>query len=113
MMLTMVVMMGGSTSMSVGSEIGCDGPAGWVTITAGLPARANLLGRIAAIAIIMGPPVLLITAIVPALYGMGQLVPLTMLGALGMMLTGWGLSLLVGVLLPYPTSAPEIGRAHV
>ncbi|HJB09789.1 MAG TPA: hypothetical protein H9786_04540 [Candidatus Brachybacterium merdavium] len=106
MMLTIVVMMGGFTSISVANEIGYDGPAGWVNITAGLPARANLLGRIAAIAIIMGPPVLLITAIVPALYGMGQLVPLTMLGALGMMLTGWGLSLLVGVLLPYPTSAP-------
>ena len=106
MMLTVVVMMGGFTSISVANEIGFDGPAGWVHIPAGLPARANLLGRIAAIALIMGPPVLLITAIVPTLYGMGELIPLTVLGALGMMLTGWGLSLLVGVLLPYPTSAP-------
>src|SRR5690625_2638650 len=106
MMLTVVVMMGGFTSISVANEIGFGAPAGWVHLTAGLPARANLLGRIAAIALIMGPPVLLITAIVPTLYGMGELIPLTVLGALGMMLTGWGLSLLVGVLLPYPTSAP-------
>src|SRR5699024_9377221 len=49
MMLTIVVMMGGFTSISVANEIGYDGPAGWVNITAGLPARANLLGRIAAI----------------------------------------------------------------
>lgn len=106
LMLTIVVMMGGFTSISVANEIGFDGPAGWVNITAGVPARANLLGRIAAIALLMGPLVLLITAIVPALYGMAELIPLTMLGALGMMLTGWGLSLVVGVLLPYPTSAP-------
>ena len=106
MMLVIVVLMGGFTSISVANEIGFDGPAGWVNITADLPARANLLGRIAAIALLMGPPVLLLTVVVPVLYGMGDLIPLTVLGALGMMITGWGFSLVVGTYLPYPTSAP-------
>ena len=47
-MMIMVVAMGGLTGIAISNEIGFDGPAGWVNITAGAPARANLLGRIIA-----------------------------------------------------------------
>lgn len=106
MMLVMAVLMAGLTSISLSNEIGFDGPAGWVNITAGLDARANLLGRIAAIAVLMAPAAVVVTALVPLLYGMAHLVPMMVLGTLGLMLTGWGVSVVVGVLLPYPTSPP-------
>ncbi|MCT1776076.1 hypothetical protein [Brachybacterium sp. p3-SID957] len=106
MMLVMAVLMAGLTGISLSNEIGFDGPAGWVNITAGLDARANLLGRIAAIAVLMAPAAVVVTALVPLLYGMAHLVPMMVLGTLGLMLTGWGVSVVVGVLLPYPTSPP-------
>ena len=106
MMLVMAVLMAGLTGISLSNEIGFDGPAGWVNITAGLDARANLLGRIAAIAVLMVPAAVVVTALVPLLYGMAHLVPMMVLGTLGLMLTGWGVSVVVGVLLPYPTSPP-------
>lgn len=106
MMLVMAVLMAGLTGISLSNEIGFDGPAGWVNITAGLGARANLLGRIAAIAVLMVPAAVVVTALVPLLYGMAHLVPMMVLGTLGLMLTGWGVSVVVGVLLPYPTSPP-------
>lgn len=106
MMLVMAVLMAGLTGISLANEIGFDGPAGWVNITAGLDARANLLGRIAAIAVLMAPAAVVVTALVPLLYGMAHLVPMMVLGTLGLMLTGWGVSAVVGVLLPYPTSPP-------
>ncbi len=106
MMLVMAVLMAGLTGISLSNEIGFDGPAGWVNITAGLDARANLLGRIAAIAVLMVPAAVVVTALVPLLYGMAHLVPMMVLGTLGLMLTGWGVSVVVSVLLPYPTSPP-------
>lgn len=106
MMLVMAVLIAGLTGISLSNEIGFDGPAGWVNITAGLDARANLLGRIAAIAVLMAPAAVVVTALVPLLYGMAHLVPMMVLGTLGLMLTGWGVSVVVGVLLPYPTSPP-------
>ena len=83
MMLVMAVLMAGLTGISLSNEIGFDGPAGWVNITAGLDARANLLGRIAAIAVLMVPAAVVVTALVPLLYGMAHLVPMMVLGALG------------------------------
>lgn len=106
MMLVMAVLMAGLTGISLSNEIGFDGPAGWVNITAGMDARANLLGRVAAIALIMVPAALLAMIAIPLLYGVPHLIPLLVLGTAGLMLTGWGVSLIVGVLLPYPTSAP-------
>ncbi|MCT2177005.1 hypothetical protein M3F59_11830 [Brachybacterium muris] len=106
MMLVMAVFMAGMTGISLSNEIGFDGPAGWVNITAGMDARANLLGRVAAIALIMVPAALLAMVAIPLLYGVPHLIPLLVLGTAGLMLTGWGVSLIVGVLLPYPTSAP-------
>ena len=106
MMLVMAVFMAGMTGISLSNEIGFDGPAGWVNITAGMDARANLLGRVAAIALIMTPAALLAMVAIPLLYGVPHLIPLLVLGTAGLMLTGWGVSLIVGVLLPYPTSAP-------
>ncbi len=106
MMLVMAVFMAGMTGISLSNEIGFDGPAGWVNITAGMDARANLLGRVAAIALIMVPAALLAMVAIPLLYGVPHLIPLIVLGTAGLMLTGWGVSLIVGVLLPYPTSAP-------
>ncbi|WP_422115299.1 hypothetical protein [Brachybacterium sp. UNK5269] len=105
-MLAVTVLMCGMSSISLANEIGFDGPSGWVNIVAGLPARANLLGRIAAMAVLMVPGVIVATAALPVLYGMPELLPLTVLGSLGAMLSGWGTSMVVGVLLPYPSSPP-------
>lgn len=105
-MLAVTVLMCGMSSISLANEIGFDGPSGWVNIVTGLPARANLLGRIAAMAVLMVPGVIVATAALPLLYGTPELLPLTVLGSLGAMLSGWGTSMVVGVLLPYPSSPP-------
>ncbi|MCT1438418.1 hypothetical protein [Brachybacterium paraconglomeratum] len=106
MMLGMAVFMCAMTGLSISNEIGFDGPSGWVNIVAGAPARANLLGRIAAMAVLMVPAVVVITVALPLLYGLPELIPMTVLGSLGAMISGWGTSMVVGVLLPYPSSAP-------
>ncbi|APX32672.1 hypothetical protein BH708_08035 [Brachybacterium sp. P6-10-X1] len=106
MMLTMTVFMCGLSGVSLCNEIGFDGPSGWVNITANLPARANLLGRVAAIAVLMVPPVLVITAVLPLLYDMAHLIPLVMLASVGVMISGWGSSVAVGAIMPYPASPP-------
>ena len=106
MMLGMTIFMCGMSGMSLANEIGFDGPAGWVNIVTGLPSRANLLGRIAAMALLMVPGVVLVTVTIPLLYGMPELLPMTVLGSLGTMVCGWGISMVVGAMLPYPSSAP-------
>lgn len=106
MMLGMAVFMCAMTGLSISNEIGFDGPSGWVNIVAGAPARANLLGRIAAMAVLMVPAVVVITVVLPLLYGLPELIPMTVLGSLGAMISGWGTSMVAGVLLPYPSSAP-------
>ncbi|TDP80510.1 ABC-2 type transport system permease protein [Brachybacterium sp. AG952] len=106
MMLGMAVFMCAMTGLSISNEIGFDGPSGWVNIVAGAPTRANLLGRIAAMAVLMVPAVVVITVALPLLYGLPELIPMTVLGSLGAMISGWGTSMVVGVLLPYPSSAP-------
>lgn len=105
-MMIMVVAMGGLTGIAISNEIGFDGPAGWVNITAGASARANLLGRIVAAAVIVLPIVLVLSALVAVVLGMAAHLPVILLGVLGLVLSGWGASVLVGVLLPYPTSPP-------
>ncbi|MGP5625207.1 hypothetical protein [Brachybacterium alimentarium] len=106
MMLAMTVFMCGLSGISLCNEIGFDGPSGWVNITANLPARANMLGRVAAIAVIMVPAVVVVTVAMPLLYGMGHLVPLVVLASLGTMVTGWGAAVAVAAILPYPASSP-------
>ena len=106
MMLGMTIFMCGMSGMSLANEIGFDGPAGWINIVTGLPSRANLLGRIAAMALLMVPGVVLVTVTIPLLYGMPELLPMTVLGSLGTMVCGWGISMVVGAMLPYPSSAP-------
>ena len=54
----------------------------------------------------MVPGVLVVTILIPLLYGMPELLPMTMMGALGTMICGWGFSTVVGTLLPYPSSPP-------
>lgn len=106
MMMGMAIFMCGMTGISTANEIGFDGPSGWVNIVTGLPARANLLGRIAAQALLMVPGVIVAMVGLPLLYGMSWLIPMAVMGALGAMICGWGLSMVVSVLLPYPSSAP-------
>ena len=106
MMLGMAVFMCAMTGLSISNEFGFDGPSGWVNIVTGVPARANLLGRIAAMAVLMVPAVVVITVALPLLYGLPALIPMTLLGSLGAMISGWGTSMVVGVLLPYPSSPP-------
>ena len=106
MMLGMAVFMCSMSGITLANEIGFDGPAGWVNIVADAPARANLLGRIAAMALLMTPPTIVIMAVLPLLYGWGWLVPMTVMGSVGALATGWGTSMVVGVLLPYPSSPP-------
>lgn len=106
MMLVMTILMCGLSGISLANEIGFDGPSGWVNIVAGIPSRANLLGRIAAMAALMVPGAVVVSIVIPLLYGMTELIPMTMLGALGTMVCGWGTSMVVSVLLPYPSSPP-------
>ncbi|MBB5830697.1 hypothetical protein [Brachybacterium aquaticum] len=106
MMLGMAVFMCGMTGISLSNEIGFDGPNGWINIVGDLPSRANLLGRTAAMALLMVPGALVVTIGLPLLYGMPELMPLAVMGALGAMACGWGTSMVVGTLLPYPSSPP-------
>ncbi|MEE1651981.1 hypothetical protein V1260_14460 [Brachybacterium sp. J144] len=106
MMMGMAVFMAGLSGISLSNELGFDGPAGWVQIVAGMPARANLLGRVAAMAVIMVPPLMVVMIVLPLLYGLPSLIPLVMMASFGTMLGAWGLSMLISVLMPYPSSAP-------
>ena len=106
MMLGMAIFMCGMSGISLANEIGFDGPSGWVNIVTGVPSRANLLGRIAAQAVLMVPGVVAAMIVLPLLYGYGELVPLAVMGALGALICGFGISMMVSVLLPYPSSPP-------
>ncbi|MGO1599269.1 MAG: hypothetical protein ACTHX0_06495, partial [Brachybacterium sp.] len=106
MMLGMAIFMCGMSGISLANEIGFDGPSGWVNVVTGMPSRANLLGRIAAQAVLMVPGVIVAMVALPLLYGRTDLVPLAVMGALGAMICGWGISMVVSVLLPYPSSPP-------
>src|SRR5699024_2576389 len=63
-------------------------------------------GRIAAQAVLMVPGVVAAMIVLPLLYGYGELVPLAVMGALGALICGFGISMMVSVLLPYPSSPP-------
>lgn len=106
MMLGMAIFMLGMSGLSLANEIGFDGPSGWVNITASLPARANLLGRVAAQALLMGPPALLLATLIPLVFGMPEMIGLFVLGVTGAMIAGWGISMLIATLVPYPASPP-------
>ncbi|ATG54200.1 hypothetical protein CFK41_04945 [Brachybacterium ginsengisoli] len=106
MMLGMAIFMCGMSGISLSNEIGFDGPAGWVNLVTGLPARANLLGRIAAQAVLMVPGVVVVSALIPLLFGMAELAPMAVMISLGTMIGGWGSSMALSVLLPYPSSPP-------
>ncbi|AXK45736.1 hypothetical protein [Brachybacterium saurashtrense] len=106
MMLGTAVFMCGMSGISLANEFGFDGPSGWVNLATGLPSRANLLGRIAAQAVLMVPGVVLVTAVIPVLFGMAELAPMIVMIALGTLIGGWGTSMLLSVLLPYPSSPP-------
>lgn len=104
--LFFVVFVVGLTSMTICNDIGFDGPAGWVNITAGVPARANLLGRVLAVATFAVPFALVAAIVVPLLLGYAHFIPVMVMGSLGAMLSAWGVSLLVAVTLAYPVAAP-------
>lgn len=101
-----VVFVCGMSSISITNELGFDGPAGWVNITAGMPARANLAGRIVAMATFAVPFAVIASVAVPLIFGRAHLILPVLLGSIGVMLSAWGTSCLGSVLLPYPTSAP-------
>lgn len=101
-----VVLVAGLSSASICNELGYDGPAGWVQITAGMTARENLLGRVIALACFAVPFAVLSAVVVPLLTGVADLIPLALLGSLGVMMGAWGVSLLVAVIVPYPASPP-------
>ncbi|MDN5899279.1 MAG: hypothetical protein L0H74_04355, partial [Brachybacterium sp.] len=106
MMLGMAIFMCGMSGISLANEIGFDGPSGWVNVVTEMPSRANLLGRIAAQAVLMVPGVIVAMIVLPLLYGRADLIPVAVMGALGAMICGWGISMVVSVLLPYPSSPP-------
>lgn len=101
-----VVFVSGLSAIAICNEIGFDGPAGWVNLTAGLDSRANLWGRILALATFSVPFAVVAGVLVPLLLGLAPLIPLALLGSLGAMMGAWGVSCLIAVTLPYPTSPP-------
>lgn len=101
-----VVFVCGMSSISITNELGFDGPAGWVNITAGMPTRANLAGRILAMATFAVPFAVIASVVVPLVFGRAPLILPVLLGSIGVMMSAWGTSCLGSVLLPYPTAAP-------
>lgn len=101
-----LVLIAGMGGISLMNEIGFDGPAGWVNITAGLPSRPNLTGRVLALALLMTPFMVVASLLVPVLLGVPALIPMLATGTLGLLMSSLGVSAIISVLLPYPTSAP-------
>jgi ABC-2 type transport system permease protein len=101
-----VVLVAATSGITLANEVGFDGPSGWVNITAGLPGRDNLRGRVAAMALFAVPATIVIAVVVPLIFGYVQLIPLLVLGTLGLMAGGWGASAVIGTLMPYPTAPP-------
>lgn len=101
-----LVLVAGLGGVSLMNEIGFDGPAGWVHLTTAAPSRANLGGRVIALALFAVPFVAVSAVVVPLISGQGQLVAMLLPGCLGLLLSGLGVSILISVLLPYPTSPP-------
>lgn len=101
-----VVFISAMSSIAICNEIGFDGPAGWVNITAGLKARDNLIGRVIGLAVFAVPFAVIASVTIPLVLGMAWLIPLLLLGSMGAMMSAWGTSCLIAVLLPYPTSPP-------
>jgi ABC-2 type transport system permease protein len=101
-----VVLVAGISGITLSNEVGFDGPSGWVNITAGLRGRDNLRGRVAAMALFTAPAMIVIAVGIPLVLGLTQVIPLLLLGSLGLMAGGWGASAVIGVLMPYPTAAP-------
>ncbi|MCS6711185.1 hypothetical protein JSY14_03825 [Brachybacterium sp. EF45031] len=101
-----LILVGLLCGVSLGNELGFDGPAGWVQITTGASPRTDLAGRIAAIAVVTLPFVLLLAVGAAALTGRWELLVPTLLGIIGAACGGWGVSTLVGTLMPFPTAAP-------
>lgn len=106
MFFGLLVFMAGMTGLSLANEVGFDGPAGWVNITAGMSPRANLLGRVIAMAVLIAPPTLVLVGAVAVVFGYAHLLPMVLPAVVGMMLAGWASSVAIGVLLPYQASPP-------
>lgn len=103
---TMLVVLTALSGVSLSNEVGFDGPAGWVNITAGVRARDNLLGRVIAMAVLVAPVMLVMLGVIAVLFGYASLLPMVLLGAAGMTVGGWGVSVAIGSILPYPASPP-------
>ncbi|MFC0673045.1 hypothetical protein [Brachybacterium hainanense] len=101
-----LLLIAGMGGISLMNEIGFDGPSGWVTMTAGLPSRPNLAGRVIALALFAVPFIAIASIAVPLLLGRGELIAMMLPGTLGLLLSGLGVSVLISVLLPYPTAPP-------
>ncbi|WP_058235376.1 hypothetical protein [Devriesea agamarum] len=101
-----ILLVASLTGGSLMNEIGMDGPAGWVNITAGLDARSNLLGRIIAEALFTLPFIILATIVVPSLFGLPVLIVPLLLISIGMYLGSGAISLLTAVILAFPAAAP-------
>lgn len=104
--ITGLLLVAGLSGISLMNEYGFDGPAGWVNLTAGLDPKANVRGRIAAMAVLAAPFLLVMAVAIPLLAGAPEQIGVTVLGTMGLMLGGWGAASLIGTLLPYPTAAP-------
>ena len=101
-----LVLVTAMSGVSLANELGFDGPAGWVTLTAGLDGRTNLLARVIAMATFAVPFVLVASIALPLILGQGRLIPVLVPGCLGAMLGAWGVSILLATLVPYPAPAP-------
>ncbi len=97
-----------SASMTLFNELGYDGPAGWVNITAGLDAAANIRGRQLAQAVFYLPLAIVAGIALPLLLGAPQLIVLYPVALVSLLMTGWGLSAVLTVFLAFPTSPPGV-----
>ncbi|MGJ3508986.1 hypothetical protein [Enemella sp. A6] len=93
-------------AMALSDDFGYDGPAGWVNITAGLDARANLAGRGIAALTLFGPVAVVFGVAASLVAGRPDLIWPVVGGALGILGTQLGISAMLSAALPYPIKAP-------
>ncbi|MCK7661794.1 hypothetical protein [Corynebacterium antarcticum] len=99
-------MMAAAATQYVANAYGYDGPANWVHMTAGVPARVMVRARAAVAATISVPAVVLYDTALGVLSGFSSLWVLTTVTTIGAIPAALGFGSLLSVFNPFPASRP-------
>lgn len=94
------------TAVSVAAEINYDGPALWMSITAGVTGRDDRLGRMLALLVLEVPMALVIGVVFLMISKQGQLAPSLFGATLGALLASSAVGCVVGAIWQYPVPPP-------